>query len=174
MLKTLVPLTLCSTILLECSFPKRTGYDRNAGTWKSSPSRHLVQVASGDPALLALVKPWLGTPYRYGKQDKSGTDCSGFVQVIMQSYKQVLLPRNSAQAYKEGTSVDRDGLLPGDLVFFGSLWGIDHTGIWLGEGRFVHASTSSGVIITHLDSDVYWSKRYKGARRISTPQETKP
>ncbi len=176
MFKRLVPLTMCSAIFMACAFPERTGYDRDLGGWKPSPSRHLKTLASGqsNSRLTEIIKPWLGTPYKYGKHDRSGTDCSGFVQAIMDSLGGIKLPHNSAQAYEKGVEIDKENLIAGDVVFFGSLWGIDHSGLWLGDGKFVHASTSKGVTITHLDSDPYWTRRYQGARRFAMGSQEIP
>ncbi|HSQ40842.1 MAG TPA: NlpC/P60 family protein [Fibrobacteraceae bacterium] len=158
---------LAALFFTSCSIPPRTGYDRNIGDWKK-PSSGKAQDKTAhatDASLDDIIRPWLGTPYKYGGQSKSGTDCSGFVQNVMRDYKGITLPRNAAAAYKLGKEVDRSDLRTGDVVFFGTFWGIDHTGIWIGNGSFVHASTSSGVITTQLDSDPYWSKRFRGGRR---------
>lgn len=118
-----------------------------------------------DPRLDSLVMPWIGTKHRTGRQSKDGIDCSGFVQVIMQEYLQYKTVRSSAGNYKEGTPVEKDQLLPGDIVFFRKRGRIYHSGIWIGNGRFAHASTTLGVIVTELDQDAYWSSHYTGARR---------
>ena len=85
----------------------------------------------------------------------------------MQIYKEVRgmsLPHKASKMYDMGKSVSRDDLEEGDLVFFGSFWEIDHVGIYLSGNRFVHASSSKGVMISPMDN-VYWKKRYQGARR---------
>lgn len=165
MLKLFIPLGMASALFLECAMPTRHGYDRDRGTYKTSPSRHAISSKIQDKNLERIIRPWLGTPYKYGGQSKKGIDCSGFVQIVMEAYKGIRLPRSTSAAYKEGASVDLKNLQTGDVVYFGSFWGIDHAGVWLGEGRFVHASTSSGVMVSHLESDPYWKGRYRGARR---------
>lgn len=112
----------------------------------------------------AAAKPWLGTPYKYGGSTKKGVDCSG---LVMQLYKEVRgksMPHHAADLYKGGSKVSRDDLREGDLVFFGSMWKIDHVGIYLKGDRFVHASSSKGVMISPMN-DIYWSPKYQGARR---------
>lgn len=110
------------------------------------------------------AKPWIGTPYRYGGSSKSGVDCSGFVMQIYKEVRGMYLPHKASKMYDMGKSVSRSDLREGDLVFFGSFWEIDHVGIYLSGDRFVHASSSKGVMISPMDN-VYWEKRYQGARR---------
>lgn len=78
------------------------------------------------------------------------------------------LPRTSSSQALEGTKVEKDELLPGDLVFFNTSGaGISHAGIYVGEGAFAHSSSSKGVTISKL-SETYYAKRYVTARRVST------
>lgn len=100
----------------------------------------------------------------YGGSSKSGVDCSGFVMQIYKEVRGMSLPHKASKMYDMGKSVSRDDLEEGDLVFFGSFWEIDHVGIYLSGNRFVHASSSKGVMISPMDN-VYWKKRYQGARR---------
>jgi lipoprotein Spr len=74
----------------------------------------------------------------------------------------VSIPHNAAQQYAYGTAVSRAGLAPGDLVFFNRL---HHNGIYLGEGRFIHATKPGGVKISRLDDD-WFRNRWVGARRL--------
>lgn len=112
----------------------------------------------------AAAKPWLGTPYKYGGSTKKGVDCSGFVMNMYQDVRGKAMPHNAARMYDMGKKVSRDELQEGDLVFFGSLWKIDHVGIYLNGDRFVHASSSRGVMISPME-DNYWKPRFQGARR---------
>ena len=103
-----------------------------------------------------------GAPYRWGSADPPGFDCSGFVRYV---YAQVgvLLPHNAALQYQYGTPVSRHNLEPGDLVFFDRL---RHNGIYIGEGRFIHArQTGKRVSIASLDDDWYRS-HWVGGRRL--------
>jgi len=114
------------------------------------------------PDFAALVRPYLGAPYRYGGTGEGGFDCSGLVLRVYAGLG-VRLPRTARGQY--AALPPARGLRPGDLVFF-SFSGkrIDHVGIYLGRGRFVHAS-DRGVVIEALD--LPWYRRaYRGARRV--------
>jgi lipoprotein Spr len=123
-----------------------------------------------DNRLLELIESWYGTRYRYGGDSREGTDCSGFAKAFMSSYYGVELTRRSEDQYKQcPTKVKKKKLRQGDLVFFrtnGSKGGITHVGVFLCNNKFVHASTSSGVIISDLDED-YYKARYAGAGRFN-------
>jgi cell wall-associated NlpC family hydrolase len=107
---------------------------------------------------------YLGVPYAWGGESFSGVDCSGFVQAVFRR-NGVELPRTADAQFEVGHHVSASGLLPGDLVFFETYAeGASHVGIYLGGGRFVHASASDGVRIDSLSED-YYSSRYLGARR---------
>lgn len=123
------------------------------------------QIHGADPVLDSLIIPWIGTKHRTGKQSKQGIDCSGFVQVILQEYLQYKTLRSSAENFERGTTVEAEELLPGDVVFFRKRGRIYHSGVWIGNGRFAHASTTLGVIVTELEQDSYWHSHYAGARR---------
>ena len=106
---------------------------------------------------------FLGTPYVFGGTNSSGFDCSGFVQHVF-AMLGVTLPRTADAQYYAGNRV-KGGMKAGDLVFFQTYEpGPSHVGIYLGRGRFVHAS-SHGVMVSSL-SDSYWSMRYLGAKRF--------
>lgn len=106
---------------------------------------------------------FLGTPYVFGGTSSSGFDCSGFVQHVF-AMLGVTLPRTADAQYYAGNRV-KGGMKAGDLVFFQTYAaGPSHVGIYLGHGRFVHAS-SHGVMVSSL-SDSYWSERYLGAKRF--------
>lgn len=174
-------LSLVFALVACSSTPERGGYSRSSGGYSKAKSTErkttknsgsvsrggqkgaaATAELSGKSKWEEAAKPWLGTPYKYGGTTKAGVDCSGFV---MQLYKQVLgkdMPHNAAKMYKLGKKVSKPR--EGDLVFFGSFWDIDHVGIYLEGDRFVHSSSSKGVTVSKMD-DVYWSKRYQGARR---------
>jgi cell wall-associated NlpC family hydrolase len=126
------------------------------------------QVSRGSSDKTALVNNALslqGVPYVWGGTSRKGFDCSGFTQYVFAG-SNISLPRTAAAQYNIGTPVNRQQLLPGDLVFFSTYQaGASHVGIYIGGGKFIHASTSSGVKITSLD-DSYYKTRYLGARRV--------
>ena len=108
-----------------------------------------------------LAQQQLGVPYRWGGSSPSGFDCSGLVSYVYGRVG-ISIPHNAAQQYRFGTPVSREQLIPGDLVFFDRL---RHNGIYLGDGRFVHATTPGGVKIARLDDD-WFRQRWVGARRL--------
>lgn len=102
------------------------------------------------------IKTWLGTPYRSGGNDRKGIDCSGFVCKVYQSVFQITLPRTCLEQYRTCRFIQRNELQPGDLVFFNpGTKAVSHVGIYVGDGRFAHASVSGGVVISALDTAYY-------------------
>jgi lipoprotein Spr len=126
-----------------------------------------VELLEND-ALLAHVDEWYGTRYRLGGSSKSGIDCSAFVQAIYLSAFGVSLPRTAREQYSLSRIISSTELKEGDLVFFNTTGGISHVGIYLQNNKFVHASSSYGVIISDM-FDPYYVKRFKGAGRIEKP-----
>jgi len=116
--------------------------------------------------LESSINSWLGVPYKYGGMSKNGVDCSGFVSIIFKNVYEYNLPRTAREQYLKGQKIRMNNISAGDLVFFRGVRGrgIDHVGIFLDSGRFVHASLTNGVIISRLSED-YYSKRFVGACR---------
>ena len=101
-----------------------------------------------------------------GGLSKNGVDCSGFVYLTFRSIAGVQLPRTTHQQMKLGTEVSPQHLKPGDLLFFKTGWYTRHVGIYLHNGRFMHASTSQGVTLSEL-SEKYWGNAFYLAKRIN-------
>ncbi len=121
--------------------------------------------------LLKDARKYLGAPYNFGGISSSGFDCSGFTLTVFEqnSFK---LPRRSADQAAVGNTIDIKNVKPGDLLFFATAGGsrISHVGIVHdigedGEVKFIHASTSKGVIISSLN-EKYWNKAYLHATRV--------
>ena len=110
----------------------------------------------------------IGVKYKFGGNSaQSGFDCSGFVSHVFEASLAIELPRSSYAMRRLGTMVENDDLRPGDLVFYNTLHrAFSHVGIYVGEGRFVHAP-SRGKSVEIVDmSDRYWKRRFNGARRL--------
>lgn len=138
-----------------------------AKTEAASKTKKQTKPASKPTNLEKYAKEWLGAKYVYGAASKKKTDCSGYVMQVYKGFYNIALDHNAQRIYDDGRgySIRRTKLQEGDLVFFGNFWKISHVGIYLKGNRFIHASTSKGVVITSMD-DNYWSSKYKGARRF--------
>jgi cell wall-associated NlpC family hydrolase len=112
------------------------------------------------------AKQHIGVEYVFGGSSPSGFDCSGFVRYV---YKQagIKLPRSSADQYEVGKTVSKGDLEPGDLVFFSGTYksGISHAGIYVGDNKFISASSSKGIKIDSLKGG-YWGPKYTGTKRV--------
>ncbi len=115
--------------------------------------------------MLEFIEEWYGTPYRYGGTTKKGVDCSAFVNFFMSAVYGLAIPRNSKEQYSAAKKIKKKQLEEGDLVFFNTRGGISHVGIYISNNKFVHASTSSGVVISDMD-DEYFARRYVASGRI--------
>jgi cell wall-associated NlpC family hydrolase len=116
--------------------------------------------------LNSFVQTWLHTPYKYGGTGKSGIDCSGLTIQFMRYAYGIEIPRQAQDQYNQGEKIYRSHLQPGNLVFFTEHRSqeISHTGIYLGDSKFIHATASEGVVISSLDEE-YYSARFAGACR---------
>jgi hypothetical protein len=110
-----------------------------------------------DPRLISEASAWMGTPYRLGGTTTAGTDCSGFVWVVYNRVYAYSLPRTTRDMAIYSRRIPARRLREGDLVFFRTTRRrrISHAGIYLGNGYFIHASTSRGVMVSHLDEPYY-------------------
>lgn len=117
--------------------------------------------------LYQTIDQWFGTRYRYGGTSHRGIDCSAFMQVLGQYAFGFLLPRTAHEQYAIMEEVEREDLHEGDFVFFNTHGGVSHVGMYLQNNKFIHASTSKGVMISDLN-DHYWSDRIIGYKRMTT------
>jgi cell wall-associated NlpC family hydrolase len=125
----------------------------------------MVQAATL-PGIEKTAVDLIGTPYLWGGTDpEKGFDCSGFVQYVMKQ-NDIDLPHSSKSMYDRGSSVAHDELEVGDLVFFAEKRKISHVGIYIGNNRFISATSSHGVKIDKLNDPYYWGKRYYGSKRV--------
>ncbi len=140
---------------------------------KAPPAhRQWPVVEPADPvranAVLMRAISLVGTPYRYGgNTPESGFDCSGLVNYVYRDMLDLRLPRTSRELSAwQGPRIKPERLAAADLVFFGAGGNVNHVGIYVGEGRFVHAPSTGGTVrLDHLDGP-YWRDHYSGARRV--------
>lgn len=116
-------------------------------------------------SLKQAYRDWKGTPYILGGASQSGVDCSSFIQIVFDDYFGIDLPGHTRRLLRSGDGIRRASLRTGDLVFFKTGRGTMHAGIVVEGKRFMHASTSSGVMMSSLN-ERYWATRYLGARRV--------
>lgn len=117
--------------------------------------------------LYAEASIWLGVPYRYAGLSRKGIDCSGLVNRIYRNVYSKNVSRSTSDLVKQTKKLSKSKLKAGDLLFFatsGNKKKISHVGIFLKDGYFVHASTSRGVIVSHLDEDYYKRTWREGGR----------
>ncbi len=121
--------------------------------------------AHADSQLDNVIDSVVGTPYRTAGTTPNGFDCSGFTSYVFDKLN-INLPRQSSSQYSAGSKVDKSDLRAGDLVFFNTNGrGISHVGIYVGNGKFAHSSSSNGVRYDSLGSS-YYAERYVGAARV--------
>jgi cell wall-associated NlpC family hydrolase len=124
---------------------------------------------AADDVLLRAIG-LVGTPYVYGgNTPQSGFDCSGLIGYVYRDATGIVLPRSTRELIAMPVpSIGRDALQTGDLVFFATSGGgkVSHAGIYVGEGRFVHAPSSGGTVRLESLSTAYWQKSYLNAKRV--------
>lgn len=120
---------------------------------------------------------WLGTPYKYGGNDRNGVDCSGLMVAIYRDALNIKLPRTSRQQSEWCRRVDIKNLQPGDLLFFDTSRDrngkVSHVGLYLGSGEMLHSSTSRGVIVSAI-VDNYYSERLLACGRVAEMGSDRP
>ncbi|WP_439256719.1 NlpC/P60 family protein [Lonepinella sp. BR2271] len=171
MLVSLLMLTACST----SSRPQAKAVSQSddaelthliAGLKTNKPNLNVSASSSHSPAqyknLESVYNQWAGTRYRLGGTGSRGIDCSAFMQKTFAIAFGMTLPRSTSEQQYLGKRIQKNELKKGDLVFFRKN---RHVGVYMGNGRFMHASTSQGVIISSL-SENYWARTYTQSRRI--------
>ena len=138
---------------------------------ESSPLVQQVRDTASELVMQAMN--FLGVPYRRGGNTaEQGFDCSGFTRFVFENSIGLVLPRRSdQQANSAGLlNVKHEELKPGDLVFFNTMRrAFSHVGIYVGEGKFIHAPRTGGEVRVEDMRQAYWSKRFNGARRAEVP-----
>jgi cell wall-associated NlpC family hydrolase len=152
--------------------PPTSKFDHHQNLDSAGRGYNLYEPWNFRELVISLAKSYRGARYSRGASFKTGnaTDCSGFVQYIYQGFK-IDLPRSSREQAQVGKIVTRNmdfsKLLPGDLLFFGrGAYSIGHAGIYMGEGKMIHASNyRKGVIVTDLRQD-YYQQNFVVAKRV--------
>ncbi|HUD43316.1 MAG TPA: C40 family peptidase [Dokdonella sp.] len=133
------------------------------------PAENQTAAARPDPGhlLIALAKDLRNIRYRRGGTNpKTGFDCSGFVRYVFQHALGIELPIGSAAQFRIGDTIDRSQMQAGDLVFFRTAGRrISHVGIYVAEGRFIHAPSAGKVVRVDSLEERYWARRFAGAKR---------
>ncbi len=121
--------------------------------------------ATSNTKMYQFIYDWLGTPYRLGGDTKKGIDCSGFAYQLYNKTFNTIIGTNSRNIFSMVNPINETDLKEGDLVFFKiHSKSISHVGVYIGENKFAHASSSKGVMISNLQ-DAYWQRYfYKGGR----------
>ena len=166
-LKILLVVSLVCGVLMSCSTTRRSHSHRPNYTLLSKQYGFRINSSDFIP-LYEEGALWLGTPYRYGGNSKRGVDCSGFVSAVYRKLFHVKLNRSAELILRRDCKkIGKKKLQTCDLVFFATGRNrskVNHVGIYLKNGYFIHASTSKGVVLSHLVEPYYRSKWKTAAR----------
>lgn len=120
---------------------------------------------SGRTDVISYAYNFIGIPYVWGANGPGAFDCSGFTAYVYRKFG-ISLPHYTGSQFAMGSSVSKSSLAAGDLVFFNTVGPIAHVGIYIGAGKFVHASSGSHRVTVSSLNESYYSSKYAGARRI--------
>lgn len=139
---------------------KSTGVTPSAAALKSSTATNQRN------QIVSEAKRYLGVPYLWGGNTPNGFDCSGFVQYVLKQCG-IAVPRTTELQVSVGSHVSKSKLLPGDLVFLQNTYrsGVSHVGVYIGNNKMIHASSSKGVIISDLSTS-YYTEHFHSGRQI--------
>jgi cell wall-associated NlpC family hydrolase len=121
--------------------------------------------------LVDYAMTFIGTPYVWGGYSRGGVDCSGFAGLVYKTYANVQLNRTASDMSSQGSTVSKSNIRPGDLMFFDSGYGskINHVGIYVGNGKMVHASSSKRRVVTTSINTRYWKQALVKIKRVALP-----
>ena len=145
-----------------------TGPGPLAAAARASASQAAAKVWQGAQDVAVFALGLIGVDYRYGgNTPDAGLDCSGLVRYVFQEVTGTTLPRTAKEMSRLGSRVAPADLAPGDLVFFNTRrLAFSHVGVYLGDGRFIHAPSAGGEVHVSTLSQQYWKQRFDGARRL--------
>ncbi|WP_439133813.1 NlpC/P60 family protein [Pseudomaricurvus sp.] len=152
------------SVLAGCSH-QPTGSSSQSVRVLDSSKANLNDTRVVQRKLYDQYQQWKGTGYAMGGLSRRGVDCSGLVYLTYRDQFGLRLPRSTKDQAIVGEKVKRSQLRSGDLVFFKTGFKVRHVGIYIEDGKFFHASTSRGVMISRLD-DYYWKDKYWHSRRV--------
>ena len=162
-----LPALLLAAVLAGCGGGETTRHAPPRAVVRDWPMVEPADSAKANAVLMRAIS-LVGTPYRYGgNTPEGGFDCSGLVGYVFRDMLDLRLPRTTRElAALQGPRIRPERLAGGDLVFFGSAGQVSHVGIYVGQGRFVHAPSSGGTVrLDSLDGH-WWIDHYSGARRL--------
>jgi lipoprotein Spr len=173
---------LFSTLIALCCFTALNAQTSKETNKLADPdnlaSQYFSQVmgvaldATSNIKLYKFIYEWVGVRYQYGGNTKKGIDCSAFTKAIYEKVFNTTLLRNSRDIFSMVDPLPREELREGDLVFFKIKSSrITHIGIYLGDNRFAHASSSRGVVISNLDEPYYMRHFFKGGRILESAKK---
>ena len=138
--------------------------------------QNVTQVTSKASELVFNAMGFLGVPYKWGGNSaETGFDCSGFVRSMYQQTIGLLLPRKAEQQAAATEQIAKTDLQPGDLVFFNTMRrAFSHVGIYIGNGKFIHAPRAGSEVRVDSMARSYWQNRFDGARRVATARGSQP
>jgi murein DD-endopeptidase / murein LD-carboxypeptidase len=166
-------LCVCGLLLSSCGIFRKaasTRPDSNARQDKELIKKYEgiigAKIDSKSLDLYRTIDGWIGVPYKYGSNTRKGTDCSGFTGCVYRDVYKKEIPRSSEDQYMKAQHIKQKHLQEGDLVFFRieNKKKASHVGLYLGNNKFIHASTSRGVRIDDLTDDYYKKHFVSGGR----------
>ena len=170
--KFITVIALLVSLLVSCTSAGRRDEGRIVREYRPARKKNIEEPPRSPDEKISgrldpLIEKYWGADYGMGAEGPGRFDCSGFTKRIFSEAYDFTLPRSSREQFEIGRPVSKSNLEYADLVFFATNGRrkVSHVGVYIGNGKFAHASTSVGVTITALDSD-YYTERYLGARRV--------
>lgn len=161
----LLVIICCGMLLISCASAPYQGGSTNTSVKMASAQVSLNNTSKVKQLLYQQHNDWHQVPHRMGGLSKSGIDCSGLVYKTYRSKFGIDVPRSTEYQSQAGQTIQQEHLTAGDLVFFKTGYKLRHVGIYIEKGKFLHVSSSNGVMISSMDNP-YWSSSYWKAQRL--------